>query len=150
MQLMFDRAMMQQMLGDLSNDVRSIRPTDQLVLYGNTPCDTPVPTDQILAFIERSKKDTTPLWELQWAMLTVLYVSDKFVEYVRKSTHPAQMSAWYDGNGTGDAFRTRYEGHVVGKFGKKAAKGSRKMVTCIALHPLDAVVHEVLMMHAVR
>ena len=45
-------------------------------------------------------------------------------------------------------FRTRYEQHVVGGFGEKAAKGSRKMVTSIAQHPLDAVVHEVLLMHS--
>lgn len=137
------------MLRDLHNDIFSLVKKGQRVIIGDADVANPIDTSALLLKLEDLDHPTTPMWELQWLLMTVLYVSDKFVEYFKTQTHVAPTARWYDGGDGMLPFRERYVSYVMGRFGDKAGKGSRKNVIACAKNPLEAVVEEVLLMHQI-
>lgn len=145
----FDREVICAVLRDLQNDIVAVAEQGQRVLFGESNVATPIETVELLKKLDHLAKPTSPTWELQWLLMTVLYVSDKFVAYFRNATHVASTSRWYDGGGGIPPFRERYVTYVVGRFGAKTGKSSRKNVEVCAKNPLEAVVAEVLLMHQI-
>lgn len=146
-EVLFDAPVLRAVCSDLLHDVRQLASRPQLKLVGNAPTDTPVDTSNLVAALEGLAREETPLWELQWMALAVIYLSDSFVTALREGTYASVIQPWVDGHDSFPCYEKRFEGYVMGKFGPKPAKGARKEVVVDAKHPLEAVVDAVMDVH---
>lgn len=145
--LLFDPQLLRAVCADLLQDVRALALRPQLKLVGDTPTDTPVDTTNLVAALEALQREDTPLWELQWMALAVIYLSDPFVAALREGTYATVIGPWLDGHASFPCFEERFVAYVLGKFGPKPAKGARKDVVVEAKNPIEAVVDAVMDVH---
>ena len=124
----------------------------QTPIYGDDPLDgqaDPGPVANVL--VSLAQDAGTPLWQLQWVFLVMVYLSDSLVATLGSSTPPEIFGPWYSGiRGTQmTAFRARFELHVGGGYSEKRKRGSRKTVTLVAKSCLEVVVAEVMHVHVI-
>lgn len=147
--VMMDRAMLQCIARDLRDDVMEMGQTIKpKVLFGDkeSACvdDYPLVAGRLNAMLEPE----APLWQLQYAFLVTLYLSDRAVDWLKKTAKPRQVDFFLGGTTFGVApFCDRFEHHLIGKFKPKEKKGERKVVAIEACSPHVAVVNELLLAH---
>ena len=146
--IMEDRHMLQCMARDLANDVAVVGAVKQVSIFGDEPMDHQFDHQglqkRLADTAERGK-----LWELQYLFLVAVFLSDSAVKWLTSVVATDQIRVWFDGHRTLPDFRTRFATHLMGKFSKKAKKGSRKRVLMEATPPQMAAVSEFLLAHTI-
>jgi len=145
--LLFDRDLLRAVCTDLAADVAVLATKKQVRLWGDEPAGTQVDCDAISSALGKLLRDDTPLWELQWVALVLIYISDTFVAALTEGTYASVMVPFFHGHATMPSYEDRFVAMVFGKFGEKSAKGARKKVLVDAKNPMEAVVACVMDVH---
>jgi hypothetical protein len=146
--MLFDEGLLRQICKDASAAVK-LFPV-QTPVSGTDALESQADAEPVVAEMDAlADAANTPMWELQWIALVLIYLSDPLVEAIRASTPADVFSAWYTGlAGTKTlCFRERFECNVGGKYSGKRKRGSRKTVELVAKTCLELVVHEVTFIH---
>ena len=146
--LLFDERFLRQICKDASVAIGQF--PVQTPINGEEPLDNQADAGPVVAEMYRlADAADTPMWELQWIALVLIYLSDPLVAAISASTPPHVFTAWYAGlKGTGTlSFRDRFECNVGGKYSVKRKRGPRKTVELVAKTCLELVVDEVTFIH---
>lgn len=149
--VLFDEGLLRNMCADASQALLAL-PT-QTPVRGSAPledqADARPVVDELAALAEAVH---TPMWELQWVALVLIYLSDPLVAAIQANTPPPVFAAWYRGlPGTKTLpFRERFECNVGGQYSQKRKRGSRKTVQLVAKTCLELVVDEVTFIHLIN
>ena len=142
---MQDRALMVQICTDAARDV--VQLTDQTILWGDEKIPDGADPEPVAQAFKKMASSERPLWELQWAMLSLIYVSDELAS----ALHSPLFRTWFDGSDTLDSFHTRLELNIGGRYCKsKSKRGKRKAVKIAAKTPLEIVSSELVVIQMIR
>lgn len=123
--LMTDASLLQQVASDLLDDVQLAKLKSPKPLLGEEPLNHSANVQGIIEMLEKLRSSDTPLWQLQYLFLFIVYVSDAFVKWMTTTVNSAQMQHWFDGHDTLPTFRQRFEEHLLGKFVLNSKTGKK-------------------------
>ncbi len=123
----------------------------QTPVFGDAPLPVQADPGPAAAELKRLASDPdTPTWELQWACLGLIYLSDSLVAALEAGTPANVFHAWHTGApGTALPFRSRFEQAIGGRYSPKRKRGSRKTVEVVAKTCLEVVVDEGMLVHLI-
>lgn len=115
--VLFDPTLMRRICADAGKDLQT--PVEQLPLFGSEPLDVQAcPKAAVLALKALSSDEQTPLWELQWCTLVLLYMSETLERGFEEGTPPAVFNHWFRGGSSVRSamlpFRERFELNLGG------------------------------------
>lgn len=146
--VMEDRETLQCMISDLGHDIGVLEGVKQVAIFGDETLQHEFDTKILKEKIESIGRGAK-LWEIQYLFLLIVFLSDGAVDWLSRIVATDQMMVWFDGHSTLPDFRSRFVSHMMGKFSKKAKKGSRKQVLMEATPPQMAAVSEFLLAHTI-
>ena len=148
--LLMDRQLLSALARDMRDDVVEMSSMKATALFGDKEAACVDDSDLVAGRLDAMLAEDTPLWQLQYALLVTLYVSDRALEWFENVCMKKQARYFVHGTDTGvSCFRERFETHVTGKFRSKEKKGQRKVVAVEACTPHVAVVRELLLAHQI-
>ena len=147
--LFFDRALLRTLCGDAARGVRALPP--QKPLYGEQPLEDQADGTASAAMLDQlAQNEEVLLWELQWATLTLIYLSDALAAALHEGTDRFVFERWYCGGDGLMPFNQRYERNMSGQYEPHKKRGQRKAVLHVAKTPLEAAADEVLLLHMIK
>lgn len=139
-----DRTVLQTIARDVEADVKILLDAQPTTLFG-TESAQKVDVSQLLSVLGYLQTQDAPMWQLQYMFYIVAFLSESLINALRQGTPQTLFKAWNDG--CPHSLRERVSRHLLGKYCKKAKKGSRKTVKCNATPPHMAITSEFLLIY---
>ena len=147
--LFWDHQLLDELVRVTIDDIDNL--PSQTVLHGSKLVEMPSDASEakaMLADIRSAKR----LVELQFVVLSIIYLSESVAASLFKGTQPAIFKAWFEGVQSRNIppFRSRFVGAVAGIYETKKKKGARKNVLRCAQTPIEIAGSEIRLLHNIK